>query len=110
MIYSEIKLVARKPTGRDRRAQVIYTEEETTVLCEVVSLSRTEYFEAAASGINAEYEFKINPAEYNGELIVSYKDRRYKVYRTYEPDSDTLELYCEYQASLNGGDYDDDES
>lgn len=108
MIYSEIKLVSRKPIGRDRRAQVIYSEKETTVLCEVVSLSRSEYFEAAEAGINAEFEFLINPAEYNGELVVEYNGRRYKVYRIYEVSSDTLEIYCEYQAALNGGDYDDE--
>ena len=108
MTYSEIKLVSRKPVGRDRRAQVIYSEKETTVLCEVVSLSRSEYFDAAEAGINAEFQFNINPVEYNGELVVEYKNRRYKIYRTYESDSETLELYCEYQAALNGGVYDDE--
>jgi len=102
-----IKLISRSPSGRDRRGQIIYTETAATTLCEVVPLSRDEFFNGAQVGINAEIEFKINPAEYGGQKVVEYQGRRYSVYRSYEASPDELELYTEYVTGLNGGANDD---
>ena len=72
MYDNELKLISRSPAGRDRRGQVIYSETSRATLCEVVPISRDEYFRGAENGINAEFEFKINPIEYNHEKIVEF--------------------------------------
>lgn len=104
MFDETIVLISRTPTAaRDPRGQIIYSETRAATLCEVVPVSRSEFFNGAQSGINPEYEFRINPIEYNGEKIVEYKGRRFSIYRTYQTDADTLEIYAEYVTGLNGG-------
>lgn len=103
MFNNEIKLVNRTPSGRDARGQVVYTEEIRAALCEVVPISRDEYFRGAQVGINAEFKFLINPCEYNHEKVVEFNGRRYSVYREYETGPDELELYVEFVPGLNGG-------
>lgn len=105
MYDNEIKLITRTPRGRDKRGQVIYSEKSRATLCEVVPITRDEYFRGAENGIGAEYEFKVNPIEYNHEKIVEYEGRRYSIYRTYQPTADTLELYVEFVPGVAvGGD------
>ena len=105
MYDNELKLISRSPAWRDRRGQVIYSETSRATLCEVVPISRDEYFRGAENGINAEFEFKINPIEYNHEKIVEFEGRRYSIYRTYQAGSDTLELYAEFVPGVAvGGD------
>ena len=101
MMDDELSLINRTPSGRSSRGKVIYNETKTTTLCEVVEVSRSEFYDSSQAGIKAEYEFVINPAEYNNEIIVEYKGRRYKVYRHYQRSDDELELYCEFLSGLN---------
>lgn len=104
----EIKLISRTPTiTRDRRGQVVYNETSVSVVCDVVPVSRDEFFNGAQVGIEPAYQFNINPIEYNGQKIVEYNGRRFSVYRIYETGPDTLELYVEYTAGINGGADDD---
>lgn len=108
MFDDELKLVSRTPTkNRGPRGQVLYTEEKRAVMCEVFPVSRDEYFRGAENGINPEFEFKINPIEYNGEKIAEYDGRRFSIYRIYKASPDTLELYAEFVPGLNGGSPDD---
>lgn len=103
MTYGELKLIARTVSGFDKRGQPIYAENETTVLCEVVSVSRQEYFESAQVGVNPEWQFRIATSEYSGELIVEYEKKRFKIYRRYDRDDDMTELYCEFAPGVQGG-------
>ena len=109
-MYNDVlTLISRTPTkNRGPRAQVIYTETKHDTVCEVLPVSRDEYFRGAQVGINPEHEFKVNPIEYNNEKIVEYRGRRFSIYRIYEASPDELELYCEYVPGLNGGANDDD--
>lgn len=103
MYDNELKFVNRTPTGRDARGQVIYTEEIRAALCEVVPISRDEYFRGAEVGINAEFMFKVNPCEYDREKVIEFEGRRYSIYRTYQTSPDELEMYAEFVPGLNGG-------
>lgn len=108
MFDNEIKLINRTPAGRDRRGQVIYNETSRATLCEVVPVSRDEYFRGSENGISPEFEFKINPIEYNREKIVEFEGRRYSIYRTYQTSPDELEIYAEFVPGLSSGGSDDD--
>ena len=78
------------------------TETETTVFCQVDSVTRDEFFEAGRNGLNPEYRFTLFYADYNGERTVVYKGNRYGVYRTYHARTDVLELYVERKGGSNG--------
>ena len=104
MFDSNLTLISRTPTNdRGPRGQLLYTEEKHDTVCEVVPVSRDEYFRGAINGIACEHEFKINPIEYNNEKFVEYEGKRYSIYRTYQASPDELELYVEFVPGINGG-------
>lgn len=69
-------------------------ETSRTVFCGVSSIGAKEFFDAGRNGLNPELRFKVPSADYEGEQIVSYNGKRYRVYRTYE-DRDQIELYTQ---------------
>ncbi|MBQ1574803.1 MAG: phage head closure protein [Clostridiales bacterium] len=69
-------------------------EAERTVLCEVDSISQTEFYAAANTELNPEYRFTIFFGDYQGEEICKFNGQRYAIYRTYR-SGDNLELYAE---------------
>lgn len=71
-----------------------YTDVETTVFCEVDSITQSEFYQAANTELNPEYKFTIFFGDYDGQPLVKYHGVRYAIYRTYRAD-DNLELYAE---------------
>ena len=72
------------------------TETARTVYCTVQSVSRSEYYNALNQGIQPEYVFKLALAEdYEGERVVRYKGKKYRVVRTYMTADDGIEITCE---------------
>lgn len=82
-----------------------YTEDEFNVLqprettrnvfADVQTVTRAEWFEGGRNGLNPQYKFTMFKPDYNGEEIVNYQGVQYAVYRTFEPRTDEIELYCE---------------
>ena len=72
------------------------------VMCQVQSVSRSEFFEGGRNGLNPEYVFTVFFDDYNGEPLVMFKNKMYSVYRTYLRRTDKLELYCERKGGSNG--------
>jgi len=70
------------------------TDTESTVFCEVASITQTEFYAAADTQLNPEFRFTVFFGDYNGEQIVIYNGVRYSIYRTYRTGDD-LELYVE---------------
>ena len=71
------------------------TEKKAKRYCRVRSASSQEFFEAGQQGIKPQYQITMLRAEYSGEQTVEYNGTRYAVYRTYEPNTDEIELYLE---------------
>ena len=88
-----ISLVSQTITRNNLGYEVI-TENETTVFCEIDSITQSEFYAAADTELNPEYRFTIFFGDYNGENIVKYNGVRYAIYRTYRTGDD-LELYTE---------------
>lgn len=80
----------------------VWRESSTsrTVLAQLSSVSRNEFFSAGQLGLAAEYVFSIFSAEYHGERTLIYQGRRYGIYRTYLTDDDYIELYAERKAGV----------
>ena len=78
----------------DQYGNEVATEVESTVFCEVDSITQTEFYQAANAELNPEYKFTIFFGDYDGQPIVIYNGVRYAIYRTYRAD-DNLELYVE---------------
>ena len=60
------------------------TETEKMCYCRVNSVTRNEFYKARENGIQPVYAFVLSEyADYNGEKIVIYKNKRYRVTRSY---------------------------
>ncbi len=72
------------------------TENARTGYGTVQSGTRSEYYNALNQGIQPEYVFKLALAEdYEGERVVRYKGKKYRVVRTYMTADDGIEITCE---------------
>lgn len=77
-------------------------EKTKQVFCQVGSVSRSEFYQAAQNSLRPEITFTLsNFWDYEGQKVIRHKDRagithEYDVIRTYRtPGSDSLEITCE---------------
>lgn len=63
-----------------------------TILCNVQSTTRNEYYNYGDSELRPEYTAEVNSCEYEGEHEAEFKGEQYVIERTYEIDRDILEL------------------
>lgn len=94
MWLDEVTLLTEKII-KDNIGNEIKEFEENTVFCKVKSVSRTEFYSAAQSGIKPSLLFLVHNFEYENQNYVKYQDEKYKVIKTYLVDIDTIELTCE---------------
>lgn len=89
----EVTLLTEKII-KDNIGNEIKEFEENTVFCEVKSVSRTEFYNAAQKGIKPSKLFLLNNFEYENQENIKYQNEIYKVIKTYLIDIDTIELTC----------------
>ena len=78
------------------------TEMAREVYCTVQSVSRSEFYTAMNAGIQPEYVFKLALAEdYQGERVVWYNGKKFRVIRTYMTEDDGIEITCG-RSDVNG--------
>ncbi|MFD1885583.1 phage head closure protein [Paenibacillus wenxiniae] len=68
---------------------------ETALLCRQQSVSRSEFYNAAAAGLQPEILFTIHAYEYDGQRELLFEGSKYKVIRTYQASFEELELTCQ---------------
>ena len=52
--------------------------------------------------MNPAYKMTMFSGDYDGESIVEYLGETFSVYRTYQSNTDTIELYVERKGGTNG--------
>lgn len=102
MIDDVITLIRESAPSYDASGNEIPTSTARQVFCQVRSVSRSEFYQAAQNGLHPEYIFVLSDyREYLGEKLLTYRDwtgttRTYYVTRTYRPDgSNSIELTAE---------------
>lgn len=87
---------------RDAAGNMIATEEERSVFCQVQSATRAEFYAAAQADMHPEYMFILSHfRDYEGEKFIKYVDWTNKehtlyVTRVYRvPGTDRLEITAE---------------
>ena len=73
---------------------------EREIFCCIKSVTRAEWADAAQLGLKATYCVTVWADEYNGETIAIFDGKRYAIYRTYQPNSEDIELYLEQRAGV----------
>lgn len=94
----ELTLIAQT-MGEDEIGNQTPTETRKTVLCNVKSVGRNEFYSAATAGLRPSIVFVIHGYEYDGEQVVEFEGTRYNVIRTYSTDFEEVELTCERVAA-----------
>lgn len=99
----ELTLISPKDFTDDAIGnQIPVDPTETTILCGVKSVTRSEHYAAAADGLKPEVVFIVNRYEYAGQKNVKHNSKPYRVIRTYQPDKakavmdfENIELVCQ---------------
>ena len=95
MTYDHELVLIKQDFTFDEIGNQIPIETRKTVLCNVKSVGRNEFYGAATSGLKPEVVFIIHGYEYNGEREVEFEGKKYHVIRTYSTDFEEIELTCE---------------
>ena len=89
-----IQLITENRTGHGVHEAV--TETTRTVMCEVSSVRRSEYYTALNAGFQPEYVFTLALAEdYQNERLVMFHGQKFRVVRTYLTEDDGIEITVE---------------
>lgn len=96
-----IKLIGTTQT-QDKYGVWRETPSFREVMCQVDSITRSEFFDAGRNGLNPEFKFTLFFGDYDDESMVEYKGKTYAVYRTYYRRTDKVELYVERKGGTNG--------
>lgn len=91
----EIILITTDDSGTDEIGRQTETETgRVTVYGDIKSVSREESFTAGSHGYSNVQKFVLHPWDYSGEKYAIVDGKRKLIYRTYQTDPDTLELYA----------------
>ncbi|WP_342541044.1 phage head closure protein [Heyndrickxia sp. FSL K6-6286] len=83
----------------DELGQIEEIEEYSRkAFCERRSIPQNEFFQAGLSGIKASQILIVDILDYQDEVKVKYRNKIYRIYRTYEKSDEEIELYCEVRA------------
>jgi len=72
---------------------------ETPIFCGLKSVGRSEFYNAAVTGLRPELVFPIHGYEYSGQKLVRFEGVKYRVIKTYSVNFEELELTCEKVAA-----------
>lgn len=81
-------------TAPNSEGAVTTTNTDTTVYADIKSVKRTEFYQASAAGVRADYSFIVNADEYAGQMLVLLDGVTYKVVRAYQTGLGRVELTC----------------
>lgn len=70
------------------------------IYCNVKSITRAEWSAAANHGLKAACCVTVWADEYQGETVAILGGVRYGVYRTFQPNSEDMELYLERKTGV----------
>lgn len=73
------------------------------VPCEIRSVSRQEWTMAGERGFAPVLTVIVFSGNYAGQSRAKIGDRMYAIYRTYDRDDETTELYLQYETGVNNG-------
>lgn len=80
--------------------QEVEVDTRTEIFAQKESISQSEFYKGGEAGLKPEFRLKTAIIDYNGEREVELDGKKYGIYRTYEPDQDYIELYCERKGGV----------
>lgn len=73
-----------------------YEYSEKSVFCNKLPVKRTEFYQAQTVGYKVEKIFEVKQIDFDEDIHthVKYKNKIYRILRSYEKDSENVELTC----------------
>ena len=94
MLFRDIiYLVSSTPSTNDI-GDAVQTLTEREVFANKKSVQRSEFYQAAATGLRPETVFEVRTMEYDGQATVRHGERTYSVIRTYDTPGELTEIVC----------------
>lgn len=88
---STVTLIGEKPEAHGVGEEP--KEIRRTVFCDVRSIGQSEAYQAMGAGLNPEIKLKITlESDYHGEKLCEFEGVRYRILRTYIPETNGIEL------------------
>lgn len=96
-MFETVCYLCRETISQDEALNEVKTYEGRKVLVRRTrSVTRSEFYQAAAQGLQPSAVLVVFFADYHGEKVVRWGGENYTITRTYQrPDSDDLELTIE---------------
>jgi SPP1 family predicted phage head-tail adaptor len=94
----EVELISKDPNDNfetDSIGNPVGTPISEKIFCAKDSVTRTEFYKAASIGLKPSIVLIVHPYEYRGQTKIKFEGNFYRVVRTYDVDSENLELTCE---------------
>ena len=94
MRYGEIVTLISTFGGTDSDGYPQVMEKATEVFADIKSVKRSEFWIAKQSDVGIVLAVGVKVCDYNGERLLDYDGKRYRVERTYTKNGEDLELNC----------------
>lgn len=94
MMFKDTINLISTTTTKDADGFPVTVESSRMVYADKKSIRQSEFYQAAAQNIKLELMFDMRSVDYNGETLLDYDERRYKIIRTYDKDGEITELIC----------------
>ena len=72
------------------------------IFCNEKGVKRAEFYQAHGQGIKAELCIEVKNGEYENETHLQYKEKMYRIIRTYPVKNECIELICTALVVQNG--------
>ena len=91
----EITLLEYKKEEDSLKSPYLCLKSSKSIFCDVLSVKRTEFYQAQAVGYKPEKVFKVKQIDFDEKYnYVKYNEKEYQILRTYEPNAVDIELTC----------------
>lgn len=87
-------------TIEDELGQPIESEAERQIFCSKLSVNRAEFYAAGQLDLKPQLLLVVDSDEYDDEKNLTYKDKKYSIYRTFMRSDGYTELYCEVKVGV----------
>lgn len=102
-MQNDVVILVSEETAQDATKQTYKREVQTgEVLCEMDSITRSEWSTAYQAGWESEYKLTVFYLDYSGQKTAVFHGKRYAIYRTFR-DGERTELYLGTRAGETDG-------
>ena len=95
MLWNDALYLVTVVESTDKYGELIKTTTKKLVSCDVLSATRSEFYQAQTAGYKPEKVFLVRTAAYENEPYVEHAGITYTVIRAYSKDGEVSELVCE---------------